>query len=209
MTSQEQTPGPLRRAISVPLPAIADAARYLDAAVTAHLRGNRALAEALIRIADLPEVRQWTKSIWADNNIHLRYPNADPFLPKGTNQHVPMVSAGVKAKIHERDGHHCRFCGIPVIRPEVRRRIRTIYPDALIWGNREIEQHAAFQAMWAQYDHLLPRARGGTNALNNLILTCAPCNFGRGGYTLAEVGVDNPWLRPPVESAWDGLERFR
>lgn len=63
--------------------------------------------------------------------------------------------------------------------------------------------------MWAQYDHLLPHAKGGTNELNNMVLTCAPCNFARMDYTLEEVGITNPLDREPLESDWDGLENFK
>ncbi len=69
-------------------------------------------------------------------------------------------------------------------------------------------QHAAFQAMWAQYDHILPRARGGNNELSNIVVTCAPCNYGRGNYTLEEVGLVDPRTREPNQSTWDGLERL-
>jgi 5-methylcytosine-specific restriction endonuclease McrA len=109
----------------------------------------------------------------------------------------------------QRDGHHCRFCGTPVIRKEVRRRVTSAYPDLRIWGVGNINQHAAFQTMWAQFDHILPYTRGGTNEIDNLVVTCAPCNFGRMQYTLEEVGLVDPRTRDPVRSTWDGLERFR
>jgi hypothetical protein len=199
----------LRRCISEPIPLIADAARYLDAAVSAHLIGKSALADELIRTADIPEIRSWTKSIWANSEIHLRSPpSLVSSLPKDQRVKVRMPTLAEKLKVHKRDGYNCRFCGMPVIRPEIRGLIRAAYPDALPWGSREIEQHAAFQAMWAQYDHVLPHARGGTNDLDNLVLTCAPCNFGRGGYTLEEVGVQDPRERSITKSPWDGLERF-
>lgn len=82
------------------------------------------------------------------------------------------------------------------------------YPDAVPWGRKNSEQHAAFQAMWMQYDHVLPHAKGGTNDLSNVVISCAPCNFGRMEFTLEEVGVEDPRLREPVRSTWDGLERF-
>jgi 5-methylcytosine-specific restriction endonuclease McrA len=63
--------------------------------------------------------------------------------------------------------------------------------------------------MWLQYDHLLPHARGGTNDLGNIVITCAPCNFARMNYTLEEIGLLDPRTREPVRSDWDGLERFR
>ena len=200
-----------RLCLSDPIPQVADAARYLDAAVAAHLQGKSALAEELIRLADMPEIRKWTKSIWANSSVHVRFPTTQeqPSLSKNLRAEARMPTKVEKEHVHHRDGYNCRFCGMPVIRKETRTRIRAMYPNALNWGDKEAHQHAAFQAMWAQYDHLLPHARGGTHDLENLVLTCAPCNFGRAGYTLEEVGVADPRSRPPIPSTWDGLERFR
>ncbi|MBD2120093.1 HNH endonuclease [Trichocoleus sp. FACHB-262] len=200
-----------RPCLREPIPEIVDAARYLDAAVSAHLIGRFDLAEALIRLADIPAVREWTESLWGATSPYTQYrviENASPHLPK--DQRVPnrMPTAAQTHFLHQRDGYHCRFCGIPVIRSEVRDRLRKFYPDALPWGKTNPEQHSAFQALWLQYDHLLPHARGGNNDLENVVITCAPCNFGRGSYTLEEVGLADPRLREPVRSTWDGLERF-
>jgi hypothetical protein len=63
--------------------------------------------------------------------------------------------------------------------PEVHNRISGAYPNALRWEKTNAEQHAASQAMWVQYDHLLAHALGGTNELSNLVVACAPCNFRR------------------------------
>jgi hypothetical protein len=198
-----------RRCISEPISQVADAARYLDAAVTAHLNCKSSLAAELIMAADMPEIRAWTKSIWANSEIHLRLPrNLAASVHKDQRVKVRMPTRSEKAQIHKRDGYNCRFCEMPVVRPETRNLIRAAYPNALGWGSKEIEQHAAFQAMWAQYDHVLPHARGGNNDLTNLVLTCAPCNFGRGGYTMQEVGVQDPRERPIARASWDGLERF-
>jgi 5-methylcytosine-specific restriction endonuclease McrA len=121
---------------------------------------------------------------------------------------VRMPTIAEKKALHERDGYNCRFCGAPVIRMEVRRRIQKAYPDALPWGRSNLLQHAAFQAMWAQYDHVIPHAFGGTNELGNLVVTCAPCNFGRMSHSLEEVGLEDPRERDPLSTTWDGLERF-
>jgi hypothetical protein len=119
-----------------------------------------------------------------------------------------MPSADLKRRLHQRDGYHCRFCGIPVIRKEVRQRFVLSYPLLPIWGNTIAQQHAAFQAMWAQYDHIVPHARGGTNDIDNMVITCAPCNYGRMSYTLDEVNLVDPRSRDLFQSMWDGLERF-
>ncbi len=118
-----------------------------------------------------------------------------------------MPSNEIKIQIIQRDGYNCVFCGIPVIRKEIRNYLKTQYPNGLEWGKRNIEQRAAFQAMWLQYDHILPHSRGGNNDLDNLVITCAPCNFGRMQYTLQELGIADPRLSQIAKSNWDGLER--
>lgn len=188
------------------------AARLLDDAVSAHLAGDHAKADGLIRAADLPAIREWSESLWggwSEHHQRREVPGAPASVPRAMRLKLRMPSMAEKRALLERDGYHCRFCGIPVIRESVRRRIRESYPDALPWGRTNLSQHAAFQALWVQYDHILAHARGGDNSPQNMIITCAPCNFGRGDYTLAELGLIDPRTREPVRSSWDGLERFQ
>lgn len=199
----------LRVCLSMPPAEIAVAARHLDAAVTAHLEGRAASADELIRAADIPAIYGWLKPIWANSEQHLAPGQLLAVRAAGSRERDRMPSKAVKARVHQRDGFNCRFCGMPVVRKEIRDQMRAKYPMALRWGRKESEQHAAFQATWAQYDHVLPHALGGKNELNNIVLACAACNFGRGGYTLAEVGVQDPRTRDIVATSWDGLERFR
>ena len=192
-----------------PIAEIACAASYLDESVSAHLAGRSDLADELIRRADLPEIREWTESLWGKESPYVN-PRADLDTPSGIPKDQRRMPTSVeKRDLLQRDGYHCRFCGIPVIRKEVRSRIRRFYPSALRWGTKNAEQHAAFQAMVVNYDHLLPHARGGANDLENVVITCAPCNYGRMQYTLKEVGLIDPRTREAVSSTWDGLERFR
>jgi hypothetical protein len=169
------------------------------------------MAEELILLADMPSIRDWTESVWGKGSayVHIRpifgIERSFADAPR-TERRMPTIAE--QRELHLRDGYHCRFCGIPVIRREVRRRMMTAFPRVLRWGSRNADQHAAFQAMWAQYDHLTPHAKGGTNDFDNIVVTCAPCNFGRMEYTLDEVGLADPRLREPTRSAWDGLERF-
>jgi hypothetical protein len=41
------------------------------------------------------------------------------------------------------------------------------------WGSTNASQYAGFQALWAQYDHVLPDAYGSTNDLDNQVVSCA------------------------------------
>lgn len=193
--------------LSPPSEAI-EAAGLLKQAQIAHSHGNKDLATDLIKQADMPSIRAWTESLWGKASPHVMA-TAIAMTIDFAKIEVRMPNTAEKAALHQRDGYHCRFCGLPLVRAEVRKRISLLYPEALTWGRTNLSQHAAFQAMWVQYDHLLPHAKGGTNELDNLVITCAPCNFARMDWTLDEVGISNPFLREPIKSDWDGLEAFR
>jgi hypothetical protein len=193
-----------------PVPQIAVAAKLLDDAVSAHLNGDFDRAASLISEANVAEIRRWTESLWGKRSQYVQpraVPNGPPHLPRAERVPVRMPSPVERARLEARDGRHCRFCGIPLIRREIRERIRKCYPT--IWGRKNNDQHAAFQAMWLQYDHVLPHARGGDNSFENVVITCAPCNYSRMDFTLDEIGLHDPRDREPVRSSWDGLERFR
>ena len=201
-----------RTCLRRPVPEIFEAARLLNEAVSAHLVGDHVQTDKLIRAANFPAIREWAETLWGrlcEHHQLRRLPDAPRTIPREQRLPVRMPSAVEKRALLERDGYHCRFCGIPVVRETVRRRIRQAYPDALPWGRTNGSQHAAFQALWVQYDHVLPHAKGGDNSLGNMVITCAPCNFGRGDFSLAEMGLADPRRREPVRSSWDGLERFR
>lgn len=201
----------LRRCLREPITELYDAARLLDAAGVAHMTGQRALAAELLVSANMPAVRQWLNSIWGSKSEYVKYrstPESILPLPKGQRVPLRMPTLQTKLRLHERDGFHCRCCGIPVIRAEVRKFFHRQYPELRIWGMGNDNQHAAFQALWVQYDHIVPHAIGGNNEFENLLVTCAACNYGRMQYTFAEVGLHNPMKREPVRSLWDGLERI-
>ncbi len=201
-----------RNCLRDPIPEIAEAARLLDAAVSAHLADNGILTEELIRQANMAIVREWTESIWSANSqyapTHKKHISSTR-LREHERELRRMPTSEDRRCLHQRDGYHCRFCGIPVIRKEIRQRFCRLYPQLNIWGRKNVEQHAAFQAMWAQYDHVVPHAFGGGNGLDNLVVTCAPCNYGRMEFTLEEANLVDPRTREPVRSLWDGLERLR
>ena len=177
-----------RRCLREPIPAIFEAAHRLDRAAGAHLAGNAALARELITLADVPDVKAWTESLWGaarSNPDQWRYirlrpvPDSPPHLPKSERVPVRMPNRAEQRDILAHWGWNCAFCGIPVISAEVRKRMKVAYGSALRWEGTNATQHAAFECMWLQFDHVLPHARGGTNDIENVVVTCAPCNYGR------------------------------
>lgn len=206
-----------RKCLLEPIPEIWTAASLLREAVDAHLSGEYRRAETLIGKADIQAIAEWTNSIWGRRSKEIHHfrsvPNSPQTVPKETRAKSRMPSAELRLRLKDRDGFFCRFCGIPVVDSLVRKRIHAVYPDSLRWGRANTTQHAAFQCMWLQYDHVLPYTRGGDNSLDNLIITCAACNFGRMEWTIEEAGLIDPRISltpSPWDAApkWMGLEDF-
>ena len=119
-----------------------------------------------------------------------------------------MPAASVEADICRRDGYRCCFCGCRVVLKGARSIMRRLIPDAIPGGAADKNKQAAFYALTATVDHLVPHAKGGDNSLGNLLTTCQPCNFGKGNWLIEEIGFLGPRSYPPVADAWDGLRRI-
>lgn len=208
----------LRDCFRDPIPEIVEAATLLDQAVSAHLRGEVALADECIRAADMPIIGEWLDPIWSGHNNEIRsirsVDGLPPVLPKAQRYHPRDAPPAMKRALLRRDDFHCTLCGIPLVRPEVRKFLKKLYPEAVRWtGARARDQHRGLQVMWAQYDHVVVHSRGGPTTLDNLVMTCPACNFGRDRYMLSEVGLRDPRTHPrsPTWSnwgTWEGLERI-
>jgi len=199
----------LRPCLRQPIPEIAIAAERLDHAATAHLRGDRRVAEELLRLANDKMVREWLEAapvIRTRHDASTRAARPSP-IEEEFRAHAREVRPSIRRLIHERDGYHCRFCKIPVIRREVRRFFQLHYPSAVPWGLSGQTQHAAFLCMSAWYDHILPNMAGGDSTIGNVYLACAACHHGRGNASLAECDLMHPGHHPPRLGPWDGLER--
>ena len=208
-----------RSCLLEPIPEIFQAAWYLDEAVCAHLDGNSDLAAKLICCADIPAIFDWTERLWGKGapqqwRIAPDKPgdNSSDIVSGGkilSPKRKRELTHSQKEALVSRDGLHCRFCGIPLVRSEVRERMKRAYPKPLRWGAKNREKHAAFQAMDLQFDHVVPFSKQGANDLQNYVVACAPCNCGRMNETLDAVGLFDPRLQPVIRSSWDGLARFR
>lgn len=202
----------LRRCFREPNDAVNEAVQKLDRAADAHLGGKSELAARLIAETNTPAVREWIESLWSKNNgefVQKRSVDGAPAVVPVAKRFKPRnPPAALVAELHKRDGYRCRFCGLRVVRKEIRVELRRHYPDALPWGRTNASQHAAFQSLWAQYDHVVPWTRGGPTTLENMVVACAGCNFGRMERTVEEVGLLDPRQQQPKPGTWDGLERI-
>ena len=202
-----------RLSIREPIPEIFEAWYLLSAAADAHLHGQYAAARALFARANMPEVYDWAWADWQRPSLNIRVPkpeNDTVWISKADRDPVRAPTKAMKQQVLARDGYCCRYCGIPVIDADIRKLVRQHYPDAVPWVSSAPEQqHSAFSCMWLQYDHVVPHSHGGRSDEENIVVSCALCNFGKQEYTIRQLEVADPRTRPPAIAPWDGLERLR
>ncbi|WP_111406168.1 HNH endonuclease [Meridianimarinicoccus sp. RP-17] len=203
----------MRLCIKEPIPEVRIAISVLEVAVDAHLAGDEDLAAAKFREANCPITWQWLNEAWTKvhKNVVLKRPEGDTQeIPKSDRDPDRNITQCIKDLVLERDGYRCRYCGLPVVHADIRKIARQLYPNEVPWNPRiAAEQHSAFQAVWLQFDHVEPHSHGGKSSIENVVITCALCNFGKDRFTLRQLDIEDPRLRPPVLTNFDGLERLR
>lgn len=203
----------MKRSIKEPIPQIFETWVFLNQAVDAHLAGNRQLAEVLFEKADMRVVWEWLNPGWTrpDLNVVVSDPPGDTQeVPKHLRDSDRNIAPAIRSAVLQRDGYRCRYCGIPVVHADIRKLAHRLYPGVVPWEPYDVtKQHSGFACLWLQFDHVVPHSHGGRSSLDNVVISCALCNFGKDKYTLLQLNLADPRLTPPVPSKWDGLNRLR
>ncbi len=197
-----------RTCLLAPLPEHEIAAALLSDAASAILATNFDLAHDLIRRADMPVLFEHADVVMNGRNPRVQRKRTVA-LPTAEVTKVPlrMPSGAATKALFARDGWRCRFCDCRVVPPKARSAMRAALPGAIPWSDTE-GFHGAFYALSASVDHVVPHSAGGTNEEDNIVTACWSCQFGRGAWSLDEVGLLDPRHRAPIKDEWDGLTRL-
>jgi 5-methylcytosine-specific restriction endonuclease McrA len=202
----------LRRCFVDPIPELDIAAELLSQAADALMAGDLASARALLAKADIEAVRAHATNIMGgrDKAIYRYRPvvDAPARLARAERSRDRAPSKTVAASVLARDGYRCRFCGCRVVSARARDVMDRLLPGVGLWPRQDRDRHAAFLALSAVVDHLVPHARGGGSQEENLVTACQSCNYGRMDWIIEEVSLSDPRLRAPIVDEWDGLTRL-
>lgn len=112
----------------------------------------------------------------------------------------------VQNEVFERDGYRCRYCGNRLISQDfIRVFVKELDSPLFQRGGTNLTTHGIIHIAWPVADHVVPWNQGGRTDLTNLVSSCATCNYGKDGYTIEQLGIQNPFNRVPIIDKWNGL----
>ena len=109
--------------------------------------------------------------------------------------------------LFQRDNYRCRYCQSKVIPRKVFRTLQKLIGEEFLYlkGTNAVRS-GDYLMFCATLDHVFPHSLGGRTGENNLVTCCWSCNYGKSSYTLAQLGLDDPFTRPVcVDSSWQGI----
>jgi 5-methylcytosine-specific restriction endonuclease McrA len=140
------------------------------------------------------EIREWfiehAQSAWSFRSKVLGNVEASSFL--GTLD-TKKLTKDTKLRVLDRDGYVCGYCKGKLVSDTRLNKISSIVgaDNFRISGNNS-QRHGYIYVVRTTVDHVLPQSKGGRTELENLIMCCWACNYGKAEKTLAEIGLVDP-----------------
>lgn len=112
--------------------------------------------------------------------------------------------------LFQRYNYRCRYCQSKVIPRKVFRTLQKLIGEEFLYLKGTNAGRSGYYLMFcATLDHVLPHSLGWRTDENNLVTCCWSCNYGKSSYTLAQLGLEDPFKRPvTVDSSWQGMTEF-
>ncbi len=177
-------------------------------AIEAFTSGNKPQCLEIISQINTNEITNWYVEHGQMSGRHRKIQlNISPPATIDLSLRDPVRSpAKLQKEVFERDSYHCRYCGGKLISQEfLRAFIKSLNSPLFARGETNLSTHGIIHITWPVADHVLPWNKGGRTNLENLVSACAPCNYGKDGYTIEQLGLNDPFNRPAKNSEWDGL----
>jgi hypothetical protein len=156
--------------------------------------------ELLLQIPSL-EMQTWFDR-HAQNVSTLRFRGLGSHRPVRVSNELDPKKAfsHISSKVYRRDNFHCRYCGSKVApRSFFLTYSNLVGDDAFCIGRANREMPGIYLLFVSTLDHVTPHRLGGRTDESNLITSCWPCNYGKMEYTVEQIGMADPLLRPPLK----------
>ena len=155
------------------------------------------------------EIQTWyiehgQMSGWHRNN-KLKIPS--PKIVDTEKRDVLRAPKKYQNEVFMRDKYICQYCGGRLISQKFLQTFtKKINSDIFKRGNTNVDTHGIIHLTWPVADHVIPWNLWGRTDLSNLVACCATCNYWKAGYTIEQLGLENPFNKNKnYKTDWDGL----
>ena len=161
--------------------------------------GEIAKARTTLSVQESDDLREWfhvhaqNSGVWRMKTFQVStHTTISELDPKKTFNDLLL-------EILERDNFRCRYCSWTVL-PEsrLRRLQKRLGNDYFAIGSTNSKRSGYYFASRASLDHVVPHSLGGRTTVENLVTVCMGCNYGKAGYTLKQIGIEDPFARQPL-----------
>jgi 5-methylcytosine-specific restriction endonuclease McrA len=139
------------------------------------------------------------------NRLEIDKANKARTKTNKTKRIIPKL----EIEVFERDSYRCRYCDLRIISKDVFREYsRIVGLENFSVERANDKRNGLTLGLRGVADHVEAYASGGETLIENLVTSCYSCNFGKSGYTLEQIGIEDPRLRQPKNDGWKGLSEY-
>jgi 5-methylcytosine-specific restriction endonuclease McrA len=184
-----------------------DELKKFSAAVTAAAAGQVSESIRLLEQVRGSDLRHWYVEHGQLSGMYRTKHFGRPNPTAGDVLCDPLRSPDQHSKeVLLRDGFRCRYCGLGVVPKNVLSAYSAVVGAKTFRATgTNAERHGTVLAFRANVDHVIPWNLGGRTNVENLVTACWACNYGKAGYTLEQIGLEDPREFAPEVDGWDGL----
>lgn len=176
---------------------------FADLMTTQNLAQEGRIEEARQVLTNSPDhkLRDWF-SVHGQNSGVWRFKAFGSLRATVTGLADPNKSfSKFEKSLFERDNLHCRYCGSNVVAKKDFKVLQSVVGEEVLPLEGTNAGRSGYYLMFcATLDHVIPHSLGGQTDKDNLVTSCWSCNYGKSNFTLEQIGLDDPFSRPPVLS---------
>lgn len=177
-------------------------------AVEVFINGDQDACLSILSGIKSTELQMWSVEHGQMAGMHrANHLNMAKPIPVPVDSRDPLRSPRrYEAAVFQRDGWRCRYCtGRLVSNTFFSLFIKVLDHECFRKGPTNMDTHGIIHIFNPVADHVVPWNLGGMTNEENLVSSCGPCNYGKAGYTVEQMGIGDPRDRPPIRDDWDGL----
>ena len=178
--------------------------------------GQKAEAKKILRSIRGKEMTEWYENVGQWTGAYRRNLLNSKKLKEIPKSHRASsnISLEMQMKVIKRDNYRCRYCQIRLIHKNEIITLQNKFGRKMIPICKESKnereyavtfRHGIINMCQATYDHVKPLQLGGRSSVGNLVATCKACNYGKGKFSLKELGLNQPRKWQIIVDEWQGL----